>query len=176
MATPRSLLVPAAACVALAGCSTARPSYVEKHHGLGGFSLVYVDALDTSKTQHVGRLAAATPGELGARFRLRLLQELRSLGMQTRDGTGEIPDDGVLVRGRIHTVDGGTTDGVKVGGQRVHCTIELWNGDESESDPAFELKITGTPGVTSVVTESGAILAAADDAADQVAKFIRENP
>ena len=167
-----ALVLPAA----LAGCGTSRPAYVHKKSGLGASSLVYVEGLDTSKTTHVGRAVAATPAELAARFRVRLLQRLREQGMQTRDGDGDVPDEGVLVRGRIDTVDGGTTDGVRIGGQRIHCSIELYNCAANRAEPAFDLKLTGTPGVHQVVTEDGAIVGAAEDAADQVAKFVRENP
>lgn len=160
----------------LAACGTSTPAHVVKKHGLGGSSVVYVEGLDTAKTGHVGRDVATTPAELAARFRVRLLQQLRESGLQTRDGDGDVPDEGVLVRGTMDTVDGGTTDGVRVGGQRIHCSIQLFNCTVSRRSPAYDLKITGTPGVHQVVSEEGAIAGAAEDAADQVAKFVRENP
>lgn len=160
----------------LAACGTARPAHVVKRRGLGASSLVSVEGLETKAAGKVGRQVGATPGELASRFRVRLLQKLREQGMQTRDANGDVPREGVLVTGTIDTIDGGTNDGVRFGGQRIHCTIQLYNCDEDRSDPAFELKITGTPGAYELVTEAGAILGAADDAADQVAKFIRENP
>lgn len=165
----------AVAGLALPGCASG-PAHVQKRHGLGGSSLVYVEGLRTESSAHVGRTSTTTTGELSARFRTRLLQKLREQGMQTRDGDGGVPKDGILVRGTLDTVDGGPTDGMKVGGQRVHCTIQLWNGAETRSEPAFELKITGTPAIHAIGSEAGALYAASEDAADQVAKFIRENP
>jgi hypothetical protein len=165
----------ALSAAALAACSSNRPTHVVRRAGLGGSSLVFVEALDTSKVSTVGRFVPATPGEIASRFRTRLLQELREQGMQTRDADG-VPREGILVRGTIDTIDGGTTDGVKVGGQRLHCTIELFNCDDDRSNPAAVLRVTGTPGVTEVVTESGGILGAAEDAADQVAKYVKQNP
>lgn len=162
--------------LALAACGSSAPAHVVRHGGLGGSSLVYVEGLDVARTASVGRPVPATPSELASRFRVRLLQRLRDQGMQTRDATGGVPRDGVLVNGTLDTIDGGTTEGVKVGGQRLHCTVRLWNGAQDRSEPAFELRITGTPSVTDVLSETGATLAAADDAADQIAKFIRENP
>lgn len=172
-AAPLALL--AAALSALPSCGTSRPAHVTKTHGLGASSVVFVEGLETKRTGHVGRAVATTPAELAARFRVRLLQQLREHGMQTRDADG-VPDEGVLVEGSIDTVDGGTTDGVRIGGQRLHCTIRLFNCAMDRSDPAFELKITGTPAVHELMTEDGAIVGAAEDAADQVARFIRENP
>lgn len=164
------------ALLALAACGTTSPTRAVRHHGLGGSSLVYVEAFDVGKVQTVGRTAAATPGELASRLRVRLLQELRDLGMQTRDADGAVPRDGILVRGSIDTIDGGTTEGVQVGGQRVHCTVQLFNGAEDRSDPAVELKITGTPTVAEAMKSTTGILGAAEDAADQIADYIHEHP
>lgn len=165
-----------AAALTAAACSSSSPATVKRHHGLGGASLVYVENLDTEATTRVGRFSSVTNGEIAAKFRIRLFQTLRNRGMQTRDGTGSIPTDGVLVRGRLDTVDGGSNEGMKVGGQRIHCSIELWNGDESRWTPAYELQISGTPALGDVMTDAAGMAGAAEDAADQVAKFIADHP
>lgn len=162
--------------LALAACGTAAPARAVRRHGLGGSSLVYVEAFGVEGVQTVGRTPAATPGELASRLRVRLLQELRGQGMQTRDATGDVPRDGILVRGSIDTIDGGTTEGVQVGGQRIHCTVHLFNGAEDRSEPSVELKVTGTPSLTEAMSSSAGILGAAEDVADQIAKYIHEHP
>lgn len=161
------------AFVPLAGCAGG-PDRVERRHGLGGSSLVYIEEFDSSRTQRVGAPQAASFGEITARVRARLLTKLREAGYQTRDGQGFIPADGILVRGSVDTVDGGPDGTFSISRERLHCTVSLWNGAVSRGTPAFDLKVTGTPDAP--LGHSSGILGAADDAAEQIAEFIRKNP
>lgn len=172
---PRALSVAAAslAALALAACASG-PAHIERRHGLGGSSLVYVEEFDASRAQRVGKPQSEGARELTARIRSTLLTELREAGYQTRDADGSIPRDGILVRGTIDTIDGGPDDTFAVAKERLHCSVSLWNGSVSRGVPAFDLKVTGTPDAPLMGT--GGILGAADDVAEQIADHVRKNP
>jgi hypothetical protein len=164
------------AVIALASvaCQSAAVTSFHKNHDLPPGNTAAVEPFGISGVVWTGEHGEHTPQEIQQTLHADLLKALPAVGIQVQEGAG------VVIRGTIELVHAGNGFsrsfwGFGAGKSRLVCHVEMYDNAVSTTLPAYVVQVEGgTHGKGGLQAAGYPCLADAGDAAEQIARFLRD--